>query len=298
MPDWRHAIERRLDGLRLPPAREAEVVEELAQHLDDRYADLRSGGASEEDARRDALAELDEADFITELTGVEPIAVEPLPIGGGSKDGIVSGAWQDIRFGGRMLRKDAGASLVIVLTLGLAIAANAIVFGFADLLLLRPLPIGNAARLIAIYGVDRRQATDRLGVSAPDYLELSSHMATLDAVLAMQTRQLSLTGSGEPMVVQAANVTPNLFRVWDISPELGRLLLPGEDSPGPRARRDPLGSFVAGAFRRRQDRRRPRRHAQRRQPYHCRRADAGDRGRDARSDRSLDADRAERGGRA
>ena len=41
MPDWRHAIERRLAPLRLAPTREAEVVEELAQHLDDRYEEMR-----------------------------------------------------------------------------------------------------------------------------------------------------------------------------------------------------------------------------------------------------------------
>ena len=55
MPDWRHAIARRLEGLRLRPTREAEVVEELAQHLDDRYHEHLSGGASEERARRDPL---------------------------------------------------------------------------------------------------------------------------------------------------------------------------------------------------------------------------------------------------
>src|SRR2546427_9675451 len=58
MPDWRYAIEQRLDGLRLAPTREAELVEELSQHLDDRYNELRIGGATEEDAYRDALEEL------------------------------------------------------------------------------------------------------------------------------------------------------------------------------------------------------------------------------------------------
>jgi hypothetical protein len=68
MSDWRDAIARRLDGLRLPPAREAEVVEELSQHLDDRYRELRSGGTSASTARREALSELDDADLVRELT--------------------------------------------------------------------------------------------------------------------------------------------------------------------------------------------------------------------------------------
>jgi len=56
MSDWRHAIARRLEGLHLPPTREAEVVEELSQHLDDRYRELRSAGASEATARSEAIA--------------------------------------------------------------------------------------------------------------------------------------------------------------------------------------------------------------------------------------------------
>ena len=75
MPDWRDAI----DGLRLAPTRQAVLVEELSQHLDDRYAELRAGGASEDAARRDALAELDDPDLVRELTGIErPDAAEPL----------------------------------------------------------------------------------------------------------------------------------------------------------------------------------------------------------------------------
>ena len=156
MPDWRHAIASRIDGLHLPPTREAEVVEELSQHLDDRYAELLAAGTSDDAARRDAVSELDAADLVRELTGVEPPRVEPLMLGGGDR-GIVSGVWQDLRFGARMLVKDAGASLVILITLGLAIAANAMVFGLADLVLLRPLPIGNAHRLVTLFGREPRR---------------------------------------------------------------------------------------------------------------------------------------------
>ena len=43
MPDWSHDLRRRLSELRLSPAREAEIVEELSQHLDDRYEELSRG---------------------------------------------------------------------------------------------------------------------------------------------------------------------------------------------------------------------------------------------------------------
>jgi putative ABC transport system permease protein len=233
MPDWRHAIERRLDGLRLPPAREAEVVEELSQHLDDRYGELRDDGAGEEAARRDALAELDEADLVRELTGVERSGVDPLPLGGGGDDaGIIVGLWQDLRFGARMFRNDAGVLAVVVLTLSVAIAANAIVFGFVELLLLRPLPLGNAPRIVTIYGADHRQTNDRQGISIPDFLELKERSTTHEDAMAMRQGQVSLADGVEPLAVRAAYGTANIFRLWDVSPAGGRLLLPGEDVPG------------------------------------------------------------------
>src|SRR5213594_2371885 len=100
MPDWRYAIARRLEGLRLAPTREAELIEELSQHLDDGYHELRAGGASEDAARRDALAELDDGDLVRELSGIERMPPEPLALGGAATTrGFLGGLWQDLRFG-------------------------------------------------------------------------------------------------------------------------------------------------------------------------------------------------------
>ena len=56
MPDWKPEIRRRLANLQLPPTREAAIVEELAQHLDDCYAELLVGGTTTDEAYRAALA--------------------------------------------------------------------------------------------------------------------------------------------------------------------------------------------------------------------------------------------------
>ena len=58
MPDWKDAIRQQLAELKLAPTREAEIVEELSQHAEDRYRELQSGGATELEARRVALGEL------------------------------------------------------------------------------------------------------------------------------------------------------------------------------------------------------------------------------------------------
>jgi hypothetical protein len=58
MPEWTEHLRPRLADLFLPPGREAEIVDELSQHLDDRYEELRHEGATDADARRLAMDEL------------------------------------------------------------------------------------------------------------------------------------------------------------------------------------------------------------------------------------------------
>ena len=58
MSRWQDDIRRRLSGANLDPGREAEIAQELEQHLDDRYDELRALGHSDDDARRTALDEL------------------------------------------------------------------------------------------------------------------------------------------------------------------------------------------------------------------------------------------------
>ena len=64
MADWKGEVRRRLSGLRLKPTRESEIVEELSQHLEDRYEQSLRGGAGHEEAYRAALQELTESDLL------------------------------------------------------------------------------------------------------------------------------------------------------------------------------------------------------------------------------------------
>ena len=55
MPDWRNAVRQRLAPLRLAPAAESDLVDEVAQHLEDRFRELCSGGAGAEEAYQQAM---------------------------------------------------------------------------------------------------------------------------------------------------------------------------------------------------------------------------------------------------
>ena len=89
MPDWKNQVRKRLAKLNLAAPREAEIVEELAQHAEDRFRELRSGGASEREARRPALEEIGgKQQLAGELRATErPEAAYPAVLGASAKAG-------------------------------------------------------------------------------------------------------------------------------------------------------------------------------------------------------------------
>ena len=107
MHDWRTEIQKRLAGLRLTPAREAEIVDELAQHLDDRCDELRREGASEADAVRLALDEIDGQQLLQNEMRVLKQASVPTPIviGARGRGYLLADLVEDLRYGGRALRR-------------------------------------------------------------------------------------------------------------------------------------------------------------------------------------------------
>src|SRR5262245_3754362 len=168
MPEWKDEIKNRLAGLNLTPTREAEIIEELSQHLDDCYAELLSGGATQDEAHRAALEELSEDETLhRELSRVErQVASEPVVLGTTLRTNMIADLWQDLRYGMRMLRKRPGFTTVAVLTLALGIGVNTAIFTLLDITF-RPAPIKDPDTVVL---VDLRRR-----VSIPDYVYLRDH---------------------------------------------------------------------------------------------------------------------------
>ena len=84
--------------MKIEPTREAEIVEELAQHLEDRYAELRAGCATEAEAAHGRLAELSESELLArELRRLErPFPTEPLVLGTNRRKNMLTDSWQDL----------------------------------------------------------------------------------------------------------------------------------------------------------------------------------------------------------
>jgi hypothetical protein len=117
------------------PAEDDRMREEIEEHLALLTADNLRAGLPPEEARRQALLKFGGV----EATKQEYRAERRLLVA----EHLV----QDVRFGLRMLRKSPGFTAVAVVTLALAISANAVVFGLMDALVLRPLNVPEAESL-------------------------------------------------------------------------------------------------------------------------------------------------------
>src|SRR5215471_2499767 len=122
MPDWAEHVRPRLSTLRLSPGREAEIVEELSQHLDDRWRELIAGGASPDEAARLALADFRKGNLLVRYMAPLRQAHLPSPITLGEPRGpLFRDLWKDLRYGVRQLLHSPGFTAVAITTLALSV---------------------------------------------------------------------------------------------------------------------------------------------------------------------------------
>jgi putative ABC transport system permease protein len=234
MPDWKEAIREHLAPAKLDPVSEAEVMEELAQHLEDRYQKLQAEGIADEECRRRALAELDDRDLLAK--GVRfarrpPVATRTLGIPADRK-GYVQGVRHDLKIAFRNIRTKPLFSLMVIGMLALGVASNAAIFSIFNSLFLHPLPFAESDRLIDLDETAPKWNLKYVGVSSTDFDAWSKSNSTFDGMAFFRGPSYNLSNGGEAQRVNGAQVTQNMLDVLRLKPLIGRNFSPDEDKPG------------------------------------------------------------------
>ncbi|MEY2549129.1 MAG: putative transport system permease protein, partial [Verrucomicrobiota bacterium] len=234
MPDFKAEIRERLRSLSLAPARENEIAEELAQHLEDQYEQALSRGATEEEARQSVLTQFNESDPLAQsLKRVERrVPQNPIQMGNERKTNMFADLSQDVRYGARMLLKNPGFTLIAVVALALGIGANSAIFSVVNTLLLRPLPYKNPGQLVVIWENATHLGFPKNTPSAANFLDWQKQNTLFEGMAAFAERSFNLTGVGEPERLDGRRVSANLFDLLGVKPLLGRNFVPDEDKPG------------------------------------------------------------------
>ncbi|MGH9703897.1 MAG: ABC transporter permease [Candidatus Acidiferrales bacterium] len=140
--------------------------------------------------------------------------------------------WQDLRYGIRMMAKNPGFTLVAVLALALGIGANTAIFSVIDAVILRPLPFAAPGRLVTLWGTNMQRGNSRGSASYPDFMDWRAQSRSFEGMAAWHESDFTLTGSGDPAHLYGVVVSPSLFHLLGVSPQIGRDFLPEEEDPG------------------------------------------------------------------
>ena len=138
--------------------------------------------------------------------------------------------WQDLVYGVRILAKNRGFTLIVVLTLALGIGANTALFSVVDGVLLKPLPFRNPDRIIALF--EHRLEFERASISYPNFLDWQRENRTFDALAAFRPDDFSLTGAGQAEKVHADMVSAEFFSILGVRLAAGREFSHDEDRQG------------------------------------------------------------------
>jgi len=197
---------------------DADLESQLAYHVDALEAEFLAKGLTPDEASAAARK------AIGGLMQVKEAYRDQLSIP------LLDTIWQDLRYAWRVLRRHRGFSAAALLILAIGIASSTIIFSFLDAVLLKPLPYAYGERIVRI--LERRPDGAVSWFSTPAYLDWRTNNTVFEQIAAQQQGLVTLTGAQDTVALQVARVTADYFKVFGISPALGRTFAEGEDTPG------------------------------------------------------------------
>jgi putative ABC transport system permease protein len=158
-----------------------------------------------------------------------------LPFLGGQERVVMRNLFSDLKLGFRILLRNPGFSVTVILLLALGIGANTAIFSVVDAVLLRPLPYQDPSRIMQIWHVPPARSFPGLSlfsVSPANYLDWRSMNHSFEDMAAFGGARFNVGGKERPESIQAAPVAPGFFSILRVQPILGRGFTPDDDRPG------------------------------------------------------------------
>ena len=240
MTNWRQYIRERLPALDVPAERENEIIDELALQFEAAYEHARSQGADEEEAHRRALTEVPDWQALADaLLRIERTVAARLPLRpwrsdpvviGANRGGLMTGLVQDLRYATRALSKAPGFAAVAIVTLALGIGATTVVYSLVDGILLRPLPIASADRVVLAREVSTNGV--EISVAWPNFVDWKERARSFENLAVWRGLPANLTGTEKPRRLLTRQVSWNLLDVLGVRPVMGRNFTLADDQPG------------------------------------------------------------------
>jgi len=236
MPDWKAEAKTAIARLGIEPGREESMVEEIAQHLEERYDELRNSGLSEPDAFEAVLKECSRPHLEQGLRSLMKEAPPAITPGRDEQGSFLSGVGKDCGMAARLLRMNPGFALIAILSLALGIGANAAIFELIDAVILRTLPVPDPQSLASVPLIH----DGRIGSSVARQKELSSAIwdqlkdrpQAFSNLAAWSTERFDLGNGGEARHADGMWVSGTFFETLGIKPALGRVFVRSDDQKG------------------------------------------------------------------
>nr|HEV7954284.1 ABC transporter permease [Candidatus Acidoferrales bacterium] len=257
MRDWKQFVREHLPPLGLSGAREQEIVEEIAQQIEDAHAEAISRGLTSEQSEAHAIAQIPNWNLLardiqraeqpikTEITACVPQdwreAMHQENFRKRRGGNMFADLLQDIRYAFRMLRKSPGFTSIVVLTLALGIGATTAIFSAVYALLIRPLPYPGSSRLMEISQGWPKNNDYGGGLVSQDFVAARSSLKSFSSIAGYlydsgtpwnYSGDQNLTGTGDPIRVKVVRITANFLPVLGVTPAQGRNFVSGEDREG------------------------------------------------------------------
>jgi putative ABC transport system permease protein len=238
MRDLSKEIEEAIAPLNLSAAHEAEIVEELSQHLNDRYDELLIAGMGEEQVNRILMQDLTDGKLIAGLKATVRSARQPVPVGRDGPEKLLPGIWNDLRYGIRLLVRSPGFAIVAILSLALGIGANTTIFQLLDAVRLRTLPVKDPGRLARVAIVNSPHCcrgdfySRNADLTGGLWKAVYDQQQGFSEIAAWATTRFNLGQGGEARYANGLMVSGDFFNVLGIQPVVGRLISPADDYRG------------------------------------------------------------------